>query len=92
MEIKQCRGVDLEIAEDHVMHMNECLKEAGAKEVVEIEPGKMPVRSWQELLTMFLLSILFLFLSKSYFYFFYQYIFQCFGKCVFSKKGLVSLI
>lgn len=44
MEIKQCRGVDLDIAEDHIMHMNECLKEAGAKEVAEIEPTKMPVR------------------------------------------------
>lgn len=41
MQITQCRGVDLDIAEDHVMHINECMKEAGAKEVKDIEPGKM---------------------------------------------------
>ncbi|CAL8111117.1 unnamed protein product [Orchesella dallaii] len=42
MEMKTCRGVDLDITEEHVMHMNACLKEAGAKEVKDVEPSKMP--------------------------------------------------
>lgn len=45
LELKQCRGVDLDIAEDHVMHMNECLKENGAKEVKDIPSDKIPVRT-----------------------------------------------
>lgn len=55
IQVSQCRGVDIDMAEDHLMHINECLKDAGVKEVKDIEPEKMP----------------------------------CFGKCVFSKKGLV---
>lgn len=41
--MKQCRGVDLDIAEDHMMHMNDCLKVAGVKEVYDLPPDKMPV-------------------------------------------------
>ncbi|ODM94202.1 General odorant-binding protein 69a [Orchesella cincta] len=42
MQITSCRGVDLDITEDHIMHMNVCLKEAGAKEVKDVDPSKMP--------------------------------------------------
>lgn len=47
--ITKCRGVDVDLAEDHFMHMDECLKKYDATEVLKLDPSNMAVRVFSKL-------------------------------------------